>query len=906
MAVTLTVEALRNALRAGNSDEETTEITRLLGYASAVVDSQVGSTFVPNEVENEAAVRIAAYLYDMPSASRGAAYANVFRNSGAAAMLLPFRTHRAGGIEVQEAGDAPVPAATASGISSAYQFLAVPAIAVPDDLTSADTPVAIPDAGNGPAYALLAPTVFEGPIEPENPFWTVWGGSVHLRMDAGGTLEARLSTTHAFGDKAFTHVRVHRVDVANAASLDLALNVFNSRSVVTLGTYTTPDGTDIEITQADVDRPSRIGYSLEFRLTNRRTAVRKAGNITELAWERPQTTSYQLSLGSSRVSSVSPALALIRNRLNALNDQVSALEQQDALTPEQLASLARIPNPALPGPTEGTRGQFLKQAAGAETYVFDAHPDLPVPASGTRGQFLAQSSTGETFVFSQSQGVSDATARAAADANADRIDVLNRLTTDLHAPPEATGWAQVNADGTQGGLVTIADASTLANLRAATGWAATASRSNAADELAVRVPAGSDARLFRTVLTGTGGQSHNQGLNQLVLYGQSNDGDWDLYWGGELGEAVASAALQVTGSAAHAGESRFDGILGEGADGIRAQLEDVQRRSRDLRLDGAHRYETVTNTDVAAVAAVTILTADQIAIDNGDKALDVQGVTFGTVLNNADFGTASATQTVIPVIRLADDENLSDWRIVYRRQSRDTVFAGGGWTGPLSVANGTAGFSYYLPGAQDRSVATLRKNTEETTYHGFLSEGIVDLDALSTAVAARLLPTGASDKQVAQYNGSNWVAATPVVGGGPASEYTKILDDINLENSEQGGWNRIAQTGAAANAVFDAYVSGDYTHLAFGNAENRATVLNCCIPCLPYDGARRDPPNGKMLQVGVVLSSNTTSSATPLAGYFRVARSSTGAKTAFLALNGKMLVDNTVGGSGRIDIYGVS
>ena len=126
MAVTLTVEALRNALRAGNSDEETTEITRLLGYASAVVDSQVGSTFVPNEVENEAAVRIAAYLYDMPSASRGAAYANVFRNSGAAAMLLPFRTHRAGGIEVQEAGDAPVPAATASGISSAYQFLPCP------------------------------------------------------------------------------------------------------------------------------------------------------------------------------------------------------------------------------------------------------------------------------------------------------------------------------------------------------------------------------------------------------------------------------------------------------------------------------------------------------------------------------------------------------------------------------------------------------------------------------------------------------------------------------------------------------------------------------------------------------------------------------------------------------------
>jgi len=428
MAVTLTVEALRNALRTGDTTEETTEITRLLGYSAAVVDSHVGSAVVPNEIENEAAIRVAAYLYDMPAAARGSAYANVFRNSGAAAMLLPFRTHRAGGIEVTDADAAtPSPDSYAGrGISSAYQFLALPVLTVPDAVTSSDSPVAIADTGLGAAYALLTPTSFEGPIEPENPFWTVWTGGVHLRIDAAGTLHARMRTVHSFAGKAFTHVREHLVDVSANTSVDLPLNVFNSRSVVSLGSYTAPDGTKVDITQADVDGASSIAYTLEFTLTNRRSDVRKAGNLTEVGWERPQTSSYQLSLGTSNISAATPALSLIRNQLNQLNAQVEALEKQDALTPAQLASLARIPNPALPSPASGTRGQFLKQAAAGETYVFDPTPDaatlaripnpaLPSPASGTRGHFLKQSDSGETYVFDQAQGVVDQTARETAD-----------------------------------------------------------------------------------------------------------------------------------------------------------------------------------------------------------------------------------------------------------------------------------------------------------------------------------------------------------------------------------------------------------------------------------------------------------------------------------------------------------
>ena len=46
-------------------------------------------------VHNESVVRLAGYLFDQPNAGRGVAYA-ALRNSGAAAILLPYRVRRAG------------------------------------------------------------------------------------------------------------------------------------------------------------------------------------------------------------------------------------------------------------------------------------------------------------------------------------------------------------------------------------------------------------------------------------------------------------------------------------------------------------------------------------------------------------------------------------------------------------------------------------------------------------------------------------------------------------------------------------------------------------------------------------------------------------------------------------------
>ena len=91
----LTVDQLREALRAGDSLEEKTQVARLLAFCTGEVE-RIAIT-APATAKNEAIIRAAGYLYDMPSIT-GLAQANAMRNSGALAILLPYRVHRAGTI----------------------------------------------------------------------------------------------------------------------------------------------------------------------------------------------------------------------------------------------------------------------------------------------------------------------------------------------------------------------------------------------------------------------------------------------------------------------------------------------------------------------------------------------------------------------------------------------------------------------------------------------------------------------------------------------------------------------------------------------------------------------------------------------------------------------------------------
>lgn len=91
MAVTLTVDQLRNGVRAGDSAEETEILTRLLAVATAAVEQY--ATSAPAAVQNEAVVRLSGYLYDQPNAPRSGT--NALRHSGAWALLAQWRVQRA-------------------------------------------------------------------------------------------------------------------------------------------------------------------------------------------------------------------------------------------------------------------------------------------------------------------------------------------------------------------------------------------------------------------------------------------------------------------------------------------------------------------------------------------------------------------------------------------------------------------------------------------------------------------------------------------------------------------------------------------------------------------------------------------------------------------------------------------
>ena len=88
--MTLTTADLVNALRLGSSAEELQEADRLLAYSSEAV-----VTYAPaasDLAHSEACIRLSAFLYDRPNAGRGSGWSNAIRNSGAGAILGPYRT----------------------------------------------------------------------------------------------------------------------------------------------------------------------------------------------------------------------------------------------------------------------------------------------------------------------------------------------------------------------------------------------------------------------------------------------------------------------------------------------------------------------------------------------------------------------------------------------------------------------------------------------------------------------------------------------------------------------------------------------------------------------------------------------------------------------------------------------
>ena len=89
----VTAETLIQALRLGDTTEERAIAERLLAAAQEIVDREAGRA--PDVLQDEAVIRLVGYWFDMPQAARGAGFANAFRNSGAQAIVAPYRPVRA-------------------------------------------------------------------------------------------------------------------------------------------------------------------------------------------------------------------------------------------------------------------------------------------------------------------------------------------------------------------------------------------------------------------------------------------------------------------------------------------------------------------------------------------------------------------------------------------------------------------------------------------------------------------------------------------------------------------------------------------------------------------------------------------------------------------------------------------
>ena len=95
MAVTIDVLALAADLKLGDGETALEEpvagtLTRLLATATALVLQYAPSAV--DSVHDTSAALVCAYLYDKPTAGPGNRFADAVGNSGAAALLGPYRS----------------------------------------------------------------------------------------------------------------------------------------------------------------------------------------------------------------------------------------------------------------------------------------------------------------------------------------------------------------------------------------------------------------------------------------------------------------------------------------------------------------------------------------------------------------------------------------------------------------------------------------------------------------------------------------------------------------------------------------------------------------------------------------------------------------------------------------------
>ena len=182
------------------------------------------------------------------------------------------------------------------GNASAYAYYTAPTI---NPLTFTQT--AIGDTGSGYIYALVDDYDTPAGIIPNHDFLTEFYGFLNFEVADNRNIQIILRTKHSFNGKTLNHERVHFIDAVGGVRTSLAMNDFNSRSQVRIGTFG-----GVSITQADLEAAATITYEIEIKSFNRKSeTTRQATTLNYLAFENPQTVSYQLRQGKVEADALS-------------------------------------------------------------------------------------------------------------------------------------------------------------------------------------------------------------------------------------------------------------------------------------------------------------------------------------------------------------------------------------------------------------------------------------------------------------------------------------------------------------------------------------------------------------------------------------------------------------------------
>ena len=227
--------------------------------------------------------------------------------------------------------------------------------------------------------------------------------------------------------------------------------------------------------------------------------------------------------------------------------------------------------------------------------------EIPQPTAGAVGEAVVVNQDGDGF----------ATAPLPAGGFSDAVDAqiasLQNKTSDLHAPPPATGWTDALANNSEGGIAVRTGSWTLAHARAA--MYAVSLDTGLDGQMAVRVRAGTDPRQARVEIQGEPGQAYPDPLTNFRFLGSSENAVWDYYADDDTLGAVSLVVLQLTGEAAHVGQSVFRGEFdGEFSERVQSEFlpqagvayirsrESVNRGVRVQSERADHTWKLLTKT----------------------------------------------------------------------------------------------------------------------------------------------------------------------------------------------------------------------------------------------------------------------------------------------------------------------